>query len=84
MDKSKYRVYVLLNDGTLHRLATPPDGWTLEGIKKLKAEVLEEKIGKILYGVRENHSKEKEIYPIRSKKVVGFYDVESKTTGDIA
>ena len=78
MDKSKYRVYAICNDGTLYRLATPPNGWTLEGIKKLKVEVLEEKIGKVLYGVRENHLKEKEIYPIRSKDVTSIYYVEEE------
>lgn len=61
MDKSKYRVYAVCGDGKLYRLATPPDGWTLEGIKKLKVEVLEERIGKVLFGVRENSLKEKEI-----------------------
>ena len=44
MDKSKYQVFVNCGDSTLYRLATPPNGWTLEGIKKLKVEVLEEKI----------------------------------------
>lgn len=78
MDKSKYRVYVFFGDGTLYRLATPPNGWTLEGIKKLKVEVLEEKIEKVLFGVRENHLKEKEIYPIRSKDVISICCVEEE------
>lgn len=72
MDKSKYQVFVNCGDSTLYRLTTPPNGWTLEGIKKLKVEVLEEKIGKVLYGVKENHLKEKEIYPIRSKDVTNI------------
>lgn len=78
MDKSRYRVYAVCGDGTLYRLATPPNGWTLEGIKKLKTEVLEEKIGKVLYGVRENLLKRKEIYPIRSKDITGICYVEEK------
>jgi len=78
MDKNKYRVYAVCGDGKLYRLATPPNGWTLEGIKKLKAEVLEEKIGKVLFGVRENRIKEKEIYPIRSKDVTGICYVEEE------
>lgn len=78
MDKSKYRVYAICNDGKLYRLATPLNGWTLEGIKKLKAEVLEEKIGKVLYGVKENRLKEKEIYPIRSKDVTSICYMEEE------
>lgn len=78
MNKSKYRVYAVHNNGTLYRLATPPAGWTLEGIKKLKVEVLEEKIGKVLYGVKESLLKEKEIYPIRSKDITGICYVEEK------
>lgn len=78
MDKSKYRVYAIDNDGTLYRLATPSAGWTLEGIEKLKVEVLEEKLGKVLFGVRENLFKEKEIYPIRSKDITGICYVEEK------
>ncbi len=78
MDKSKYRVYAIHSDGTLYRLATPPACWTLESIKKLKVEVLEEKLGKVLFGVRENLLKEKEIYPIRSKDITGICYVEEK------
>lgn len=78
MDKSKYRVYVIHSDGTLYRLATLPAGWTLEGIEKLKVEVLEEKLGKVLFGVKENRLKEKEIYPIRSKDITGICYVEEK------